>query len=140
MIGPEVAAAEAEVAVEFIRAFNDRDLEAFAAVVGPEVEIHSMRGLRRGREEARKWATRAPGGAQQTILIDGLHGSRKPDGTIVLVASITRRWHWEEDGSAAGEEEMAWAFDLRDGLVQVWKPFELRHEALAHAGLDQARG
>ena len=33
---------------EFIRAFNERDLDAFVAVLDPEVELHSMRGLRKG--------------------------------------------------------------------------------------------
>ena len=30
------------------------------------------------------------------------------------MALITRRWHWDEDGAAAGEDEMAWLFELRD--------------------------
>ena len=34
---------------EFIRAFNERDLDAFVAVLDPDVELHSMRGLRKGR-------------------------------------------------------------------------------------------
>ena len=58
---------------EFIRAFNERDLDAFVAVLDPEVELHSMRGLRKGREAARLWATRAPGGVQQTIELEELY-------------------------------------------------------------------
>ena len=34
---------------EFIRAFNERDLDAFVAVLDPGVELHSMRGVRKGR-------------------------------------------------------------------------------------------
>ena len=33
---------------EFIRAFNERDLDAFVAVLDPEVELHSMKGVRKG--------------------------------------------------------------------------------------------
>ena len=55
---------------EFIRAFNERDLDAFVAVLDPEVELHSMKGLRKGREAARLWATRKPGGVQQTIELE----------------------------------------------------------------------
>ena len=58
---------------EFIRAFNERDLDAFVAVLDPEVELHSMRGLRKGREAARLWATRPPGGVQQTIELEQLY-------------------------------------------------------------------
>ena len=34
---------------EFIRAFNERDLDAFVAVLDPEVELHSMQGAAQGR-------------------------------------------------------------------------------------------
>jgi len=57
---------------EFIRAFNERDLDAFVAVLDSEVELHSMKGLRKGPESARLWATRPPGGVQQTIEVDEL--------------------------------------------------------------------
>ena len=49
------------------------DLDAFVAVLDPEVELHSMRGLRKGVEAARLWATRKPGGVQQTIELEELY-------------------------------------------------------------------
>jgi limonene-1,2-epoxide hydrolase len=110
---------------EFIRAFNERDLDAFVAVLDPEVELHSMKGLRKGREAARLWATRAPGGVQQTIVLEELY-----EDTDRAVALIRREWHWDEDGSAAGEDEMAWYFELHDRKVRSWRPFEDRAEAL----------
>jgi hypothetical protein len=109
---------------EFIRAFNERDLEAFVRVLHPEVEIHASRGLRRGVEAARIWATRAPGGVQQTIILDELW--EEPDRAL---AHVTRRWHWDEDGSPAGEDELAWVFELRDGLVSSWRSVEERPPA-----------
>jgi limonene-1,2-epoxide hydrolase len=114
---------------EFIRAFNERDLDAFVAVLDPEVELHSARGLRKGVEAARVWATREPGGVQQTIELDELYedGGR-------AVAQITRRWHWAEDGAAAGEDEMAWVFGLRAHRILSWRPYEDRAQALAAAG------
>jgi ketosteroid isomerase-like protein len=114
---------------EFIRAFNERDLDAFVAVLDPEVELHSMRGLRKGVEAARLWATREPGGAQQTIELEALY-----EDTDRAVALIKRSWHWAEDGSPAGVDEMAWLFELRDGRVLSWRPFEDRAEALRLAG------
>lgn len=109
---------------EFIRAFNERDLDAFVAVLDPEVELHSMRGLRKGRDAARHWATRPPGGVQQTIELEELF----EDGKRAL-ALIKRVWHWDEDGSAAGEDEMAWLFELNGHLVCSWRPFEDREVA-----------
>src|SRR3954463_9966112 len=87
---------------EFIRAFNARDLDGFVAVLDPEVELHSMKGLRKGREAARLWATRQAGGVQQTIELDELY--EDPDRAVAM---IRRVWRWDEDGSAAGEDEMA---------------------------------
>jgi limonene-1,2-epoxide hydrolase len=110
---------------EFIRAFNERDLDAFVEVLDPEVELHSMRGLRKGREAARLWATRPPGGVQQTVELDELH-----EDADRAVALIRRVWRWDEDGSPAGEDELAWLFELRDHKIRSWRPFEDRAEAL----------
>lgn len=115
---------------EFIRAFNERDLDAFVAVLDPEVELHASRGLRKGRKAARVWATRAPGGVQQTIELEQLYEDGTEGGGGRAVALIRRHWHWDEDGSEAGVDEMAWAFELRDHKVLSWRPHEDREEAL----------
>ena len=115
---------------EFIRAFNERDVEAFVAVLDPEVELHSMKGLKKGHEAARHWATRKRGGVQQTIEVERLH-----EGDGRAVAMIMRRWHWDDDeGEFAGEDEMAWVFELRKNRVRSWCPFEDRDEAMRMAG------
>ena len=123
---------------EFIRAFNERDLDAFVAVLDPGVELHSMRGLRKGREAARLWATRPPGGVQQTIELEQLYEDEAA-GSGTAVALIRRRWNWEEDGSVAEVDEMAWLFELRDNRVRSWRPFEDRSAARRAAGFDHHR-
>lgn len=125
---------------EFIRAFNERDLDAFVAVLDPEVELHSMRGLRKGVEAARLWAARAPGGVQQTVVLDELYEEGTESGGGSAVALIARRWHWDEDGSPAGEDAMAWLFELRDHRIRSWRPFEDRVEALHAGGFDHGVG
>ena len=62
-----------------------------------------------------------PGGVQQTIILDELW--EEPDRAL---AHVTRRWHWDEDGSPAGEDELAWVFELRDGLISSWRSLEER--------------
>jgi limonene-1,2-epoxide hydrolase len=121
---------------EFIRAFNQRELDAFVAVLDPEVEIHASRGLRKGREAARVWATRAPGGVQQTIELEQLYEEGLEGGGGTAVALIVRHWHWEEDGSAAGSDEMAWVFELHDRRVRSWRPYEDRAKGLRAGGFD----
>jgi ketosteroid isomerase-like protein len=109
---------------EFIHAFNERDLDAFADVLDPEVELHSMKGLRKGRDAARSWATRVSGGVQQTIELEQLF----EDGDRAL-ALVRREWHWDEDGSHASTDEMAWLFELRDRAIRSWRPFDDREAA-----------
>jgi hypothetical protein len=117
----------AATALEFIRAFNERDLDAFVATLHPEVEIHAMRGLRKGPEEAREWATRAPGGVQQRIVVEDV---REQDGRVLAV--IEREWWWDDpEKELAGVDEMAWLFELRDGLVSSWRAYDHRDEAEA---------
>jgi limonene-1,2-epoxide hydrolase len=115
---------------EFVRAFNQRDLDAFVAVLDPEVELHAGRGLRKGREAARVWATRPPGGVQQTIELEHLYEDGTEGGGGRAVALIKRHWRWEEDDSLAGVDEMAWYFELRDHRICSWRPYEDREEAL----------
>jgi len=125
---------------EFIRAFNERDLDAFVEVLDPEVELHASRGLRKGREAARVWATREPGGVQQTIHLDQLYEEGLEGGGGSAVALIRRAWRWDEDGSAAGEEAMAWVFELRERRIRSWRPYEDRAEALRAGGFENEAG
>jgi len=132
---------------EFIRAFNERDLDAFVSTLDSEVELHSGRGLRKGVEAARVWATRAPGGVQQRIEVEELFEDDTESGRGHALALIRRLWHWDEDGSAAGEDEMAWLFELHDHKVCSWRPFEDREEAWrayhggdGHPGRRESRG
>jgi limonene-1,2-epoxide hydrolase len=122
---------------EFIRAFNERDLDAFVGTLDPEVELHSGRGLRKGRDAARVWATRAPGGVQQTIEVEELFEDDTESGGGRALALIKRVWRWEEDGSRASTDEMAWMFELHDHKIRSWQPFEDREAAWrAYHGSD----
>ena len=88
-----------------------------------------MKGVRKGREAARVWATRAPGGVQQTIEVEELFEDDTESGDGRALALIRRIWRWDEDGSAAGEDEMAWLFELHEQRICSWRPFEDREAA-----------
>jgi len=109
---------------EFVSTFNRSELDAFVELLDPEVEIHGMRGLRKGREEARAWATKKPGGVQQTVLIESC---RQRDDRVLF--DVKREWRWEEDNELAYVDELAWLFVVRDGKVLSWQPFEDRDDA-----------
>jgi limonene-1,2-epoxide hydrolase len=118
----------------FIRAFDERDLDGFVAALDPEVELHSSRGLRKGPEAARLWATRKPGGVQQEIELEQLYEDDTEGGGGRAVALIVRRWRWQDSGELASVEPMAWAFELRQGRVRSWRSYEDREEALREWG------
>ncbi len=109
---------------EFVSTFNRSELHAFVETLHPDVEIHGMRGLKKGREEARAWATRTPGGVQQTVLIEDCECA----GDQVL-ATVKREWRWEDGNELAYTDELAWLFELKDELVISWHPFQDPKEA-----------
>ena len=81
-----------------------------------------MKGLRKGREAARLWATRKPGGVQQTIEVEELYEDGTESGAGTAVALIRRVWRWDEDGSHASTDELAWFFELHDHKIRSWRP------------------
>jgi limonene-1,2-epoxide hydrolase len=118
----------------FIDGFNEQDFDLFLSVLDPRVELHTLKlGLITGHEEARRWATKQPGGLQQRLVIDDL----RPSGDQVL-ALLRQEWRWEEGQELAEENEAAALFTLRDGRIVRWRPFADREEALAAARLEPA--
>jgi ketosteroid isomerase-like protein len=118
----------------FIEAFDSEDLDALAAVVDPEVEIQTSRGVAIGRDEARRWATRNPhGGLHQRLIIDALR-----DEGAHVIAFVRRQWHWREEEEIASEEKLAIVATIRDGLIARWQPFDDPDEALRAAGVEDA--
>lgn len=116
-----------ELARRFYQAFNDQDIDAFAATLHPEVELQTGRGVREGIEEARAWATKVPTGElDQQVVVDELREA----GEHVL-ALVRRQWRWREDDTLASEDEAAAMFSFNDGLVSRWQPYADREEATA---------
>jgi hypothetical protein len=77
---------------------------------------------------------------QQTIELEQLYEDGTESGGGRAVALIRRVWNWDEDGSPAGEDEIAWLFELRDHRVRSWRPFEDRAAALHAGGFDRGIG
>jgi hypothetical protein len=72
---------------------------------------------------------------QQTIELEQLY-----EDTDRAVALVRRVWHWDEDGSHASTDEMAWLFELHEHRVRSWRPFEDRAAALRAGGFDHGIG
>ena len=117
----------------FIEAFNAEDLDALDALLSDTIEIQGGRGLVRGRDEVRDWATRKPPRyLHQRLILDQVRADAHPP-----VALVRRQWFWHEDDEVAYEQELAVLVTLdEDGLICRWQPFDDRAAALAAAGID----
>ena len=92
-----------EAIAAFVDAFNAEDLDALESVISPTVEIQTRRGLARGRDEARAWATRTPSGElHQRLVLEGVRADGHPP-----VALIHRQWFWGS-GTARSPSRRSW--------------------------------
>ena len=127
-----MAPSGADAVRAFIDAFNAEDLDALVAVLDPDVEIQTSRGIVIGHDEARRWATRSPAGELHQRLVlaevrdEGAH----------VIASVRRDWLWRDEGEVAEEDRLTIVATMRDGRIARWQPFEDRDEALRAAGFE----
>ena len=116
----------------FIDGFNEQDFDLFTSVLDPAVELHTLKlGLITGHEEARRWATKQPGGLQQRLLIEDL--LRRDDQVVAL---LRQQWRWEDSDEVAEENDVAALFTVSEGRIVRWQPFDDRTAALRTAGID----
>ncbi len=116
----------------FIDGFNEQDFDLFLSVLDPAVELHTLKlGLITGHEEARRWATKQPGGLQQRLLIEDL--LRRDDQVVAL---LRQQWRWEDGDEVAEENDVAALFTVSEGRIVRWQPFSDRTAALQTAGID----
>jgi ketosteroid isomerase-like protein len=122
-----MGAGQVELVRRFYDAFNGQDIDAFAATLHPEIELQTARGLRRGIDEAREWATTLPTGElDQRLVVEELREVGEH-----VIALVRRQWWWREDGELAAEEEVVAIVSFLDGLIRRWQPYAERDEAIA---------
>jgi ketosteroid isomerase-like protein len=92
------------------------DAAGFAALVHPEVEIHTARGVRRGREEAEAWAEPKYEHLERRYRVDELHVA----GEHVLVLGRVE-YVWKEGGKIADSTRVAIALDFEHGRLRRWR-------------------
>ena len=115
----------------FYDAFHRQDLDAFVATLDPHVELQTMRGLRRGLDEAREWATKNPHGElDQRLVIEDLVEHHNH-----VLALLRVQWWWKHEDDLADEHEGAALFTFADGRICRWQPFRDRAEAYEAAGI-----
>jgi ketosteroid isomerase-like protein len=127
---------QAAVVRRFYDAFHRQDLDAFVETLHPQVELQTMRGLRRGCEEARAWGTRNPHGElEQRLVIEELIERRNH-----VLALLRVQWWWKGHDELAHDHEGAALFTFTDGRISRFQPFKDRAEAFDAAGIEAGGG
>jgi ketosteroid isomerase-like protein len=102
----------AELARQVLEALSRGDVPGFAALVHPEIEIRTARGLKRGAERAEEWARKRYEHLERQFVIDRL--DVKGDRVLALVRT---QYVWRESGLVGDEQPIAIELGFRDGKL-----------------------
>ena len=105
----------AELARQVLGALSNGDMQAFATMIHPELEIHTARGVRRGKDEAEEWAQKRYEHLERRYAIDEL----RVDGDDVL-AIVRTQYVWRESGLVGDEEPTVIELEFKDGKLIRW--------------------
>jgi ketosteroid isomerase-like protein len=105
----------AELARQVLEALSHGDVPGFAALVHPEIEIHTARGVYRGRDQAEEWARKKYEHLQRHFAIDRLEARGDE-----VVARVRTQYVWRESGLVGDEEEAAIDLAFADGKLVRW--------------------
>ena len=108
-------AGTAELARRVLDALSRGDVSGFAALVHPEIEIRTARGLRRGADQAEEWAQKRYEHLERHYAIDRL----EVKGNSVL-ALVRTQYVWRESGLVGDEQPAVIELSFRDGKLIGW--------------------
>jgi ketosteroid isomerase-like protein len=110
-----VGKSSAELARQVLGALSNGDVQAFAELLHPELEIHTARGVRRGKDEAEEWAQKRYEHLERHYAIDEL----RVDGDDVL-ALVRTQYVWRESGLVGDEQPTVIELEFEDGKLVRW--------------------
>lgn len=114
----------AEVARRILKAISEGDVDAFVALLDPDVEIQTQRGVRRGRDEVARWARSKFEHLERRYEVDEVHTA----GTRVVVLARVQ-YVWRETRKVGDESLVGIVLDLRDGKLLRWRLYDDPMEA-----------
>jgi ketosteroid isomerase-like protein len=115
----------AALARRILDAISEGDVDAFVELLDPEVEIHTQRGVRRGREEVSRWARTKFEHLERRYEVDEVHAS---GGRVAVLARVL--YVWRESRKVGDESLVGIVLDLRDGKLLRWRLYDDPMEAL----------
>jgi ketosteroid isomerase-like protein len=115
----------AALAKRILDAISEGDVDAFVELLDPEVEIHTQRGVRRGREEVARWARTRFEHLERRYEVDEVHTS---GGRVVVLARVL--YVWRESRKVGDESLVGIVLDFRDSKLLRWRLYDDPMEAL----------
>ena len=122
---PVSEGSNADAARRLLAALSAQDAEEFAELVDPQIEIHTQRGMRVGREEAIRWARRRFAHLERRYEVDEV---RESGNTVVALVRV--QYVWRESGKIGDEWMHGLALEFRDGKLRRWRLYDDPIEAL----------
>ena len=113
-----MSGADADAVRRLLAAVTDRDMDAVAAELHPEIEAHGRRGPFRGVDEVVGWSKPNDAGyLSSRVELDEL----RQVGDRYVAADARRQWCWKESGEVATEDRFGALFEFRDGRIYRWR-------------------
>ena len=100
-----------------LAALHDRDEEAVAAELHPEIEAVGARGLKQGIDEVVAWAKPSSDGHLVSSVVED---DVREVGSEWVAVGARRVWTWVESGEEADVQGFGVLFRIRDGKVVSW--------------------
>lgn len=110
---------------EVLEALSRGDSEGFARRVHPEVEIHTARGVRRGADEARDWASSTYDHLERRYEIEEMHVAGED---VLVLAQV--QYVWRESGEVGDSTPVAVAMRFVGGKLRSWRVYDDPDEGL----------
>ena len=107
---------DAELARQVLVALSHGDVQGFAALVHPDVEIHTARGVYRGSDAAGEWARKKYEHLERHFAVDALDVRGDE-----VVARVKTQYVWRETGLVGDEEPMTIHLRFADGKLVRWE-------------------
>jgi len=109
------APTSAELARQVLAALSRGDVPAFAALVHPDIEIQTARGVYRGDDAAEEWAQKRYEHLERHFAIDRLEAQGD-----AVVARVRTQYVWRESGLVGDEEPAVIELAFVDGKLIRW--------------------
>lgn len=106
----------AELARQILEALSLGDLPDFAAVLHPEIEVHTARTTHRGPDAATEWAQKRYEHLERHYAIDSLEVKGDE-----VVARVRTQYVWRESGLVGDEEPAVIDLAFKDGKLWRWE-------------------